>query len=108
MGDGFENAHINWDFREPSVTVSGKKYACSEETYHAQKPKPLDEAEWDERKVDVMLGAVLHKFRAVGASGDSLKGLLLSTHPHPLLAIKGDTFWGVDPAKGGRTCWVCC
>ena len=84
---------------EPSVIVSGKQYACSEHAYRAQKPKPFDQAVWDKRKVDVMLEAVLSKFRAVDASGDSLRGLLLSTHPHPLLAIKGDTFWGFNPVK---------
>jgi predicted NAD-dependent protein-ADP-ribosyltransferase YbiA (DUF1768 family) len=97
----FENVHTNWRFSEPSVTVSGKQYACSEEAYHAQKPEPFDEVEWEKRKVDAMLEALRAKFRAVGASGDSLRGLLLSTHPHPLLAIKGDTFWGFDPAEGG-------
>jgi predicted NAD-dependent protein-ADP-ribosyltransferase YbiA (DUF1768 family) len=81
--------------------VSGEQYACSEEAYHAQKPEPFDEVEWEKRKVDAMLEALRAKFRAVGASGDSLRGLLLSTHPHPLLAIKGDTFWGFDPAEGG-------
>ena len=54
-------------YLEPSVTVSGKQYACSEEAYHAQKPEPFGEAVWDERKVDVMLEAVSSKFRAVGA-----------------------------------------
>ena len=29
----FENVHTNWRFSEPSVTVSGKQYACSEEAY---------------------------------------------------------------------------
>ena len=98
----FENVHTNWDFREPSVTVFGKHYACSEDAYHAQKPEPFDQAVWDKRKVHVMLEAVLSKFRAVGATGDSLRELLLSTHPHPLLGIKGDTFWGFNPAKGGE------
>ena len=82
--------------------MSGKHYACSEDAYHAQKPEPFDQAVWDQRKVHVMLEAVLSKFRAVGASGDSLRELLLSTHPHPLLAIKGDTFWGFNPAKAGE------
>ena len=97
-----ENVHTNFDFQEPSVMVSGKQYACSEDAYHAQKPEPFDETVWDKCKVNVMQEAVLSKFRAVGASGDSLRELLLSTHPHPLLAIKGDTFWGFHPAKGGE------
>ena len=77
----FENVHTIWDFREPLVTVSGKQYACSEDAYHAQKPEPFDQAVWDKRKVDLMLEALLSKFRAVGARGDSLRELLLSTHP---------------------------
>ena len=98
----FENVHTNFDFQEPSVMVSGKQYACSEDAYHAQKPEPFDETVWDKCKVNVMQEAVLSKFQAVGATGDSLRELLLSTHPHPLLAIKGDTFWGFHPAKGGE------
>ena len=26
----------------------------------------------------------------------------MSTHPHPLLSIKPDTFWGFDARKGGE------
>ena len=98
----FENVHTMWRFTEPSVTVCGKQYACSEQAYHAQKPKPFDDNAWGARRVDVMREAVRSKFQAKGASGDSLRALLLSTHPHPLLSIKGDTFWGFDPKKGGQ------
>ena len=31
-----------------------------------------------------------------------LKKLLVSTHPHPLLSIKADRFWGFDARKGGE------
>ncbi len=30
-----------------------------------------------------------------------VRALLISTWPHPLLSIKCDTFWGVDPVAGG-------
>ena len=66
-----------------------------------QKPEPFDEVVWGESKEAVMREAVRSKFQAAGASGESLRGLLLSTHPHPLLGIKGDTFWGFNSGGGG-------
>ena len=42
--------------------------------------------------------AVRAKF---GASGE-LRALLVATHPHPLLSLKGDKVWGFDPFGGGE------
>ena len=65
-----------WRFIGPSVIVCGKQYTCSEQAYHAQKPKPFDDNVWDALKVIVMQEAMRSKFQANSASGDLLRALL--------------------------------
>ncbi len=45
-----------------------------------------------------MRRAVAAKFEASKEARD----LLIARHPHPLLSIKPDTFFGFDPEKGGK------
>lgn len=94
----FENVHTLWDFTEPSLVIGGKRYSDSEAYYHAQKPVPFDDAKWQSMRVDVMRTAVRAKF---AASAEACS-LLMLTHPHPLLSIKGDRFWGFDATRGGE------
>ncbi|MCA9656751.1 MAG: NADAR family protein [Myxococcales bacterium] len=86
-----ENVHSLWRYDEPALTIDGRVYADSEAYYHAQKPRPFDAARWEAARVGVMRRALAHKLAARPALG----GLLRSTHPHPLLALKEDAFWGV-------------
>ena len=58
-------------------------YANSETYFHSQKPKPFDDAVWRRKRVGVMKTG-------------------LKSHPHPLLVIKADEFWGFDPRFGGE------
>jgi len=95
-GTEFENVHTTWAFSEPSFEVEGRRYECSEHFFHAQKRTPFDAAEWDCRRDSVMRTAVSMKFQ-----DPELRRLLLSTHPHPLLSIKGDHYWGVSPSGKG-------
>ena len=96
----FENVHTLWSYREPCINVAGIWYTCLESYYHAQKPHPYDDAQWRKQRVQVMRKGV----RAKVAADPQLRALLLSTHPHPLLALKGDRFWGFDAKRGGETC----
>ncbi|MEC7984863.1 MAG: NADAR family protein, partial [Myxococcota bacterium] len=59
--------------------------------YQAQKPYPFDADAWDAQRDEVMRVAIRQKFTA----DDSLRTLLLSTAPHPLLSIKNDHYWGI-------------
>jgi len=95
----FENVHSVWRYQEPTLTIDGKKYPNSEEYFHSQKPQPFDKALWDGGlRVEVMQRGVRAKLLA----DDELRALLLSTHPHPLLSLKPDAFWGFDPRRGGE------
>lgn len=93
----FENVHSLWRFKEPRINLRGKEHHNSESFFHAQKPYPFDAKVWDAQRVDVMREGVEAKFRA----DEDLQRLLLSTHPHPLLSVKADAFWGFDPRRGG-------
>merc|ERR1712224_383376 len=81
--------------------VDGREYACSEDYFHAQKPKPFSDAEWLPKRVGVMRKGVRAKFMGPGNVSAELRALLTSTHPHPLRSVKPDDFWGFHPAKGG-------
>mmetsp|Transcript_11159 Transcript_11159/g.16460 ORF Transcript_11159/g.16460 Transcript_11159/m.16460 type:complete len:205 (+) Transcript_11159:61-675(+) len=95
----FENVHTTWRYDEPALHIDGERYPCSEDYFHAQKPKPFDKSLWDGAlRVAVMRKGVRAKFEADTA----LQDLLRATHPHPLLSLKGDTFWGFDPKWGGE------
>lgn len=93
-----ENVHTLWRYREPAITVEGKNYSSVEEFFHAQKPRPFDDAEWCARREAVMEAGL----RAKLAADPTVRTLLLSTAPHPLLSLKADRTWGFDPRRGGR------
>ena len=73
------------------------RYKDNEAFYHAQKPRPFDEAAWGGRRVEVMMRGLRLKFAACARA----RALLVSTWPHPLLSIKCDSFWGFHPVAGG-------
>lgn len=66
-------------------------------------------ADWELAKDDAMVAAVRAKFTATGApvnrvatvTGDELLALLLSTGDHPLVAVKGDWYWGAGTDAAG-------
>ena len=93
-----ENVHSVWRYDEPSITVDGRQYECSEDYYPAQKPRPFDAELWDARRDDVMRVALRHKLAARPALG----ALLQATAGHPLLSIKNDSYWGVLPSGSGE------
>lgn len=99
----FENVHTFWKYSEPGFAVDGKSYCGSEDFFHKQKPSPFDKALWDGkgpgigRRDEVMRTAVQIKF-----ADPALRELLISSHPHPLLSIKGDDYWGVRPTGVGH------
>ena len=86
----FENVHSLWRYPEPKIEVGGRRHKCSEVYYHSRKPSPYVNVVWCEQREAVMEEAVRAKLRADPA----LERLLLATHPHPLLSIKGDRVWG--------------
>jgi len=94
----FENVHTLWEYAEPDIVIGGKRFAGSEAYYHSQKPVPFDDAKWLPMRVEVMRTAVRAKFAAAADA----RALLMATHPHPLLSIKGDCFWGFDARHGGE------
>ena len=94
----FENVHTLWEYAEPDIVIGGKRFAGSEAYYHSQKPVPFDDAKWQPMRVEVMRTAVRAKFAAAADA----RALLMATHPHPLLSIKGDCFWGFDARHGGE------
>ena len=99
----FENVHRVWSFKEPRVKLAaappgkGKStvHACSERAYHAQKPRPYSDDAWFPMRDDAMRAALRGKFCTRKSRSTALRALLLSTWPHPLLAIKDDAYWGV-------------
>jgi predicted NAD-dependent protein-ADP-ribosyltransferase YbiA (DUF1768 family) len=122
----FENVHSTWCFEEPQIVVNGIEYKNSEVFYHAQKPKPWNEAHWEmvrdylvsrncvfgsfliliskqskqstlfQAREGVMYRAIKAKLNA----SPKVRALLLATNPHPLLSIKNDSVWGFDASKG--------
>jgi len=92
-----ENVHTLWKYDEPSITVDGQTYDNVEEYYHAQKPNPYDDEVWRARRQTVMTDGLRAKLKA----DPTLRELLLSTWPHPLLSLKKDRVWGFDPEMGG-------
>ena len=86
----FENVHSTWSFCEPSIVIDGVNYHCSEDYYHAQKPRPFDDAVWRRERDSVMRKGLKTKFKDT-----ALQRLLLSTGSHLLLSIKPDCYWGV-------------
>eukprot|EP01062_Namystynia_karyoxenos_P052924 TRINITY_DN42639_c0_g1_i1.p1 TRINITY_DN42639_c0_g1~~TRINITY_DN42639_c0_g1_i1.p1 ORF type:complete len:238 (+),score=33.25 TRINITY_DN42639_c0_g1_i1:77-715(+) len=95
----FENVHSLWRYREPQLVIGGVRYGCSEEYFHAQKPRPFCAELWNARRVEVMRTAVRAKY---AADRDTLRPLLLATRGYPLLSVKSDAFWGFDPHTGGE------
>lgn len=93
----FENVHTTWAFDEPSITVGGTVFHDSETYYQQSKPQPFDEEQWLAERYNVMYRAVKAKLNA----SEEVRRLLIETNPHPLLSIKNDGFWGVDPKNGG-------
>merc|ERR1719473_1803971 len=77
--------------------VDGTRWRDSESFYQAQKPVPFDDEVWTAARVNVMRTALRAKFAACAEARE----LLLSTHPHPLVSIKGDAYWGYDAVRGG-------
>eukprot|EP00927_Polykrikos_kofoidii_P002898 TRINITY_DN11156_c0_g1_i1.p1 TRINITY_DN11156_c0_g1~~TRINITY_DN11156_c0_g1_i1.p1 ORF type:complete len:201 (-),score=27.30 TRINITY_DN11156_c0_g1_i1:58-660(-) len=96
----FENVHTFWKYSENAFEEDGRRYEGSEHYYHKQKPFPYDDEVWLTRRDDVMRKALRHKFLHPEA-GD-LREILLQTHGHPLLSIKGDKYWGVTSAGIGE------
>ena len=94
----FENVHDTWVFEEPRLTIAGKEYKDSETYFHAQKPVPFDAQVWDAQRVGVMRTALAAKF----AASAEARALLVASHPHRLLSIKNDRFWGFHPVLGGE------
>ncbi len=94
----FENVHETWKFAEPRLTIGGKEYKDSEAYFQSQKPVPFDAAVWDARRVGVMRTALAAKFAASGEA----RAVLVASHPHRLLSIKRDRFWGFDAELGGQ------
>ena len=94
----FENWHDWWDYDEPALNIGGTPYRNSEHFYQAQKPHPFKEKDWNQKRDNVMRIAIRAKLEA----DPKLRVLLAATKGHPLLAIKMDSYWGVDPVAGGR------
>lgn len=97
----FENVHDLWSYDEPRLVIGGRDYEGSENYYKEQqragRAAGHDSAWWDARRDEIMRVAIRAKFNADPA----LHTLLCATVGHPLLAIKGDGYWGVDPRTGG-------
>ena len=87
-----------WRFNEPAITIDGTAYVNSETYYHHQKPVPFDHGAWENQKIGVMRRGVRAKF----AASKEARQLLMATHPHRLLSLKRDCFWGFDPERGGE------
>ena len=112
----FANVHATFHFSPKPIIVEREEYANSEAYYqcmksfgqpdheeakgairHASPMKAFQlghnyslRPDWDLVKGDVMRKAIYAKF----TQDPALKELLLSTHNHPLVHIKGDPFWG--------------
>ena len=95
----FENVHETWRFAEPRLTIDGVEYEDSEAYYQEHNPAAGDWSETaNEQRVEVMCTALDAKFAASGEA----RALLVASHPHRLLSIKRDRFWGFDEELGGK------
>ena len=93
----FENVHTTWKYPEQRITVDGTSFPDSEFYYHSCKPTPFDNEKWLSMRYQVMDQAVKAKLQ----SSKEVRELLIQTHPHPLISIKDDEYWGVHPVYGG-------
>lgn len=84
--------------RATALVIDSIEYTIAETYYHFQKPDPFDAQLWESIKCQVMRVALRAKLDADPA----LRALLRATKGHPLLAVKSDTYWGVDAINGGR------
>jgi len=95
----FENLHETWRSAEPRLTIDGVEYEDSEAYYKEHKPAAGDWSETaNEQRMEVMCTALNAKFAASGEA----RALLVASHPHRLLSIKRDRFWGFDAELGGK------
>jgi len=97
----FENVHTTWNYTERPIRVDGHEYECIESYYQAHKPHHGDRSQKaQDKRMTVMKKGVWQKFTNAENS-DNLLNLLVSTHPHQLVAVKRDAYWGFDPKLGG-------
>ena len=94
----FENVHDLWRYNEPSLLIGWINYRSSEDYFHESKPSPFNQDEWNLIRDDVMRVAIRAKFLA----DPHLRSLLRATVGYPLVSIKSDAYWGVNPHEGGR------
>jgi predicted NAD-dependent protein-ADP-ribosyltransferase YbiA (DUF1768 family) len=95
----FENVHETWRFAEPRLTIDGVEYEDSGAYYQQHKSAAGDWSETaNEQRMEVMCTALTAKFAASGEA----RALLVASHPHRLLSIKRDRFWGFDAELGGK------
>ncbi len=88
---------------EPRLTIDGVKYEDSEEYYQEHKPAAEDwSEEANEQRVEVMCTVLDAKFAASGEA----RALLVTSHPHRLLSIKRDRFWGFDAELKSPRSWL--
>ena len=92
----FENEHRIYIFKESTIHVEGKEYACSEAFFQKMKPTPFDVETWQPKRDEVMRKALRAKF----SSNMPLREFLVSTFPHQLLSLKKDIYWAFDPDTG--------
>ena len=112
----FANVHSRFNFEPKPIVVDDEEYANSESYYQSMKSfgqsdheqaksvirdaNPMgaftlghsysERSDWFDVNVEVMRKAVKAKF----TQDHDLRELLLSTWEHPLVHIKGDSFWG--------------
>ncbi|CAE7230428.1 ybiA [Symbiodinium necroappetens] len=121
----FENVHSTWVFEEPGLDFNGLRFKGPEQLFQlhkfgdrnseAFKDKAPAFAEatpeqafrmgrgatlppdWESMKESVMRDVLRAKFEH-----DGLRQLLKSTHPHPLVSVKSDAYWGAGFDGKGR------
>ena len=91
-----ENERRTYIFKESTIHVEGKEYACSEAFFQKMKPTPFDVETWQPKRDEVMRKALRAKF----SSNIPLREFLVSTFPHQLLSLKKDIYWAFDPDTG--------
>ena len=98
----FENVHSTWNYTERPIRVDGHEYACAELYYQAHKPCHTDFShKAQNERLTIMKKGMWQKFTNTPDS-DNLLNLLVSTHPHTLVSIKDDVYWGFDAVLGGE------
>ena len=114
----FENLHTYWNYAEPGFTFQGISFrgpeqffqlhkvgdpgspafarqaarfagASAEEAYDMGRSVRLRE-DWETVKDNAMRATLRLKF----GQSDELKHFLLATHPHLLVSVKSDAYWG--------------